>query len=53
MIRFRDGKPIGIWYSQHVTGAAYKWDHKALSMKDDRVCSHECLLTKSTDSLQF
>ncbi|EGR49687.1 uncharacterized protein TRIREDRAFT_105775 [Trichoderma reesei QM6a] len=36
MIRFRDGKPIGIWYSQHVTGAAYKWDHKALSMKDDR-----------------
>ncbi|KAL6874420.1 hypothetical protein HDV57DRAFT_227521 [Trichoderma longibrachiatum] len=36
MVRFRDEKPIGIWYSQHVSGAAYDWDHKALSMKDER-----------------
>ncbi|KAL6857284.1 hypothetical protein J3F83DRAFT_364731 [Trichoderma novae-zelandiae] len=36
MIRFRDGEPIGIWYSQHVSGAAYDWDHKGLSMKDER-----------------
>ncbi|TFA97889.1 Putative vacuolar protein sorting-associated protein TDA6 [Trichoderma ghanense] len=36
MVRFRDGKPIGIWYSQHVSGAAYAWDHKALLMKDER-----------------
>ncbi|KAK1255589.1 hypothetical protein MKX07_007848 [Trichoderma sp. CBMAI-0711] len=36
MIRFRDGKPIGIWYSQHVSGAAYEWDHETLSIEDDR-----------------
>ncbi|PTB70116.1 hypothetical protein BBK36DRAFT_1173339 [Trichoderma citrinoviride] len=36
MVRFRDGKPIGIWYSQHVSGAAYDWNHKALSKEDER-----------------
>lgn len=37
MIRFRDGKPTGIYYSQHTSGAAYRWNHKSLSMKDERV----------------
>jgi hypothetical protein len=37
MVRFRDGKPNGIYYSQHSGGAAYDWDHADLSMKDGRV----------------
>ncbi|KAG8416406.1 hypothetical protein J3458_006994 [Metarhizium acridum] len=37
MVRFRDGKPNGIYYSQHSGGAAYAWDHADLSMKDGRV----------------
>ncbi|KAL6691239.1 hypothetical protein J3F84DRAFT_167744 [Trichoderma pleuroticola] len=36
MVRFRDGKPTGIYYSQHVSGSAYNWNDKALSMKDER-----------------
>ncbi|KAG8416405.1 hypothetical protein J3459_007559 [Metarhizium acridum] len=36
MVRFRDGKPNGIYYSQHSGGAAYAWDHADLSMKDGR-----------------
>ncbi|KAL6790974.1 hypothetical protein J3E68DRAFT_411725 [Trichoderma sp. SZMC 28012] len=36
MVRFRDGKPTGIYYSQHVSGSAYNWNDKALSMKGGR-----------------
>ncbi|RFU79324.1 vacuolar sorting-associated 62 [Trichoderma arundinaceum] len=36
MVRFRDGKPTGIYYSQHAGGSAYGWDDAALSMKDER-----------------
>ncbi|UKZ74667.1 hypothetical protein TrVFT333_002337 [Trichoderma virens FT-333] len=36
MVRFRDGKPTGIFYSQHTSGAAYDWNDKALSMKSGR-----------------
>lgn len=49
MVRFRDGKPIGIWYSQHVSGAAYDWNHKALSKEDERVC---CASASLMDVLQ-
>ena len=38
MVRFQNGKPTGIYYSQHSDGAAYAWDDAALSMKDERVC---------------
>lgn len=38
MVRFRNGTPIGIYYSQHSDGSAYDWDDEALSMKDERVC---------------
>lgn len=38
MIRFRDGKPIGIYYSQHSDGSAYDWDDTALTMNEERVC---------------
>lgn len=37
MIRFRDGEPKGIYYSQHATGEAYKWNDKKLSKEDERV----------------
>ncbi|KAI7780542.1 hypothetical protein LA080_015943 [Diaporthe eres] len=36
MVRFRDGKPTGIYFSQHSDGAAYKWSDAALSMEDER-----------------
>lgn len=37
MIRFRDGKPTGIYYSQHADGSAYQWDDADLSMENERV----------------
>lgn len=37
MIRFRDGKPTGIYFSQHSDGAAYKWDDAGLAIEDERV----------------
>ncbi|KAK1704431.1 hypothetical protein BDP67DRAFT_212852 [Colletotrichum lupini] len=36
MIRFHDGKPTGIYYSQHSSGSAYKWDDNDLSVEDGR-----------------
>ena len=38
MIRFRGGKPTGIYYSEHSDGSAYDWDDKTLSIEDERVC---------------
>lgn len=37
MIRFHDGEPIGIYYSQHRDGASYQWDDEAVSKQDGRV----------------
>lgn len=37
MVRFRDGKPTGIYFSQHSDGAAYQWGDAALSKEDERV----------------
>ena len=39
MVRFRDGEPSGIYYSQHRDGAAYEWDDDGLSLRDGRVCA--------------
>ncbi|KAH7313607.1 hypothetical protein B0I35DRAFT_435545 [Stachybotrys elegans] len=36
MVRFRDGKPVGIYYSQHVDGAGYDWDHPDVSKHNQR-----------------
>jgi len=36
MIRFKNGEPQGIYYSQHVTGEVYKWDDKRLIMEGER-----------------
>ncbi|KAJ9130976.1 Vacuolar protein sorting-associated protein 62 [Pleurostoma richardsiae] len=35
MVRFQDGKPVGIFYSQHVDGAAYDWNDPLLSKTDN------------------
>ena len=40
MIRFRDGKPIGIFYSQHVDGKAYDWGDFVVSRTEERVRLH-------------
>lgn len=37
MIRFRSGKPTGIYYSQHSDGAAYDWDDDHVTLEDGRV----------------
>ncbi|KAI1926336.1 hypothetical protein LOZ65_002567 [Ophidiomyces ophidiicola] len=34
MIRFKDGKPQGIWYSQHASGQAFTWN--AVSKRSER-----------------
>lgn len=41
MIRFRDGKPTGIYFSQHSDGEAFEWDDAALAKQDERVSSHQ------------
>lgn len=37
MVRFRDGRPVGVYYSQHRDGRAYDWDEPELSKVDERV----------------
>lgn len=37
MIRYINGQPTGIYYSQHSDGAAYSWDDPDLSKYNDRV----------------
>ncbi|KAH8895249.1 hypothetical protein GQ53DRAFT_743982 [Thozetella sp. PMI_491] len=36
MVRFVDGKPTGVYYSQHASGAAYDWQDAELSIKNER-----------------
>ncbi|KAG6271204.1 hypothetical protein E4U48_003563 [Claviceps purpurea] len=36
MVRFHQGKPTGIYYSQHEDGAAYSWTSSKLSLQDER-----------------
>lgn len=35
MVRFREGKPVGIYFSQHIDGAAYDWDDWGLNVTED------------------
>lgn len=37
MVRFENGEPVGIWYSQHRDGSAYDWDDTTVSKTDGRV----------------
>ncbi|PSR80840.1 hypothetical protein BD289DRAFT_484731 [Coniella lustricola] len=36
MVRFRNGTPVGIYYSQHSDGSAYDWDDETLSLTGER-----------------
>ncbi|KAM0665132.1 hypothetical protein ACQRIU_005393 [Beauveria bassiana] len=36
MVRFRGGRPTGIYYSQHSDGAAYDWHDERVMLKDGR-----------------
>ncbi|KAH7142797.1 hypothetical protein B0J13DRAFT_556036 [Dactylonectria estremocensis] len=36
VVRFHDGKPTGIYYSQHSSGAAYHWNDTGLLLEDER-----------------
>lgn len=37
MVRFRDGKPTGIYFSQHSDGSVYDWSDSALTVENERV----------------
>lgn len=37
MVRFHNGTPVGIYYSQHVDGMAYDWDDPTVNKTDGRV----------------
>jgi hypothetical protein len=37
MVRFLDGKPTGVYYSQHESGSAYEWDDPSISIRAGRV----------------
>lgn len=50
MVRFRDGKPIGIYYSQHEGGIAYDWDDSVLTLERDERVS---LLNAQVQSMCF
>jgi hypothetical protein len=40
MVRFRDGDPTGIYFSQHSSGHALKWEDRGLSREGERVSRH-------------
>jgi hypothetical protein len=40
MVRFRDGEPTGIYFSQHSSGNALKWEDRGLSREGERVSRH-------------
>lgn len=37
MVRFRGGKPTGIYFSQHSDGSAYDWNDETLTVENERV----------------
>lgn len=37
MVRFRDGKPTGIYFSQHSDGSVYDWIDSTLTIENERV----------------
>jgi hypothetical protein len=47
MIRFKDGEPQGIYYSQHVSGQAFKWNDKKVEKAGLRVCKSIILFNLS------
>ncbi|KIW07471.1 uncharacterized protein PV09_01439 [Verruconis gallopava] len=43
MIRFRDGMPVGIYYSQHTSGKVYDWESKEVEKVDNRPVVYSAL----------
>lgn len=37
MVRFHNGTPVGIYYSQHIDGVGFKWDDSTINITDGRV----------------
>ena len=37
MVRFHNGTPVGVYYSQHVDGVGFKWDDQRINVIDGRV----------------
>lgn len=44
MVRFHNGTPVGVYYSQHVDGVGFKWDSSKINITDGRVRELEPLL---------
>ncbi|CAG1977436.1 unnamed protein product [Fusarium graminearum] len=36
MVRFHNGTPVGVYYSQHVDGVGFKWDSSKINITDGR-----------------
>ncbi|KAJ4244734.1 hypothetical protein NW762_014309 [Fusarium torreyae] len=36
MVRFHNGTPVGVYYSQHIDGVGYKWDDSRVNISDGR-----------------
>lgn len=53
MVRFRDGKPTGIYFSQHRDGTAYSWDDSTVAKRDGRVSAFLCYARDSQSSHDF
>lgn len=52
MVRFRDGKPTGIYFSQHRDGAAYSWDDSTVTKRDGRVSCSSLPYSQKTHTIQ-
>ncbi|RGP70967.1 aat family amino acid transporter [Fusarium sporotrichioides] len=36
MVRFHNGTPVGVYYSQHVDGVGFKWDDSSINITEGR-----------------
>ncbi|KAH7251283.1 amino acid permease-domain-containing protein [Fusarium tricinctum] len=43
MVRFHNGTPVGVYYSQHVDGVGYKWDDSTVNITNGRPISYSAL----------
>ncbi|EMT69110.1 Lysine-specific permease [Fusarium odoratissimum] len=43
MVRFHNGTPVGVYYSQHVDGVGFKWDDSTVNITDGRPIVYSAL----------
>ncbi|KAF4993078.1 hypothetical protein FGRMN_6693 [Fusarium graminum] len=43
MVRFQNGTPVGVYYSQHIDGVGYKWDDYRINITNGRPISYSAL----------